>query len=52
MLGVSTKTINSWENNQSKPRGAARKLLVLLMQNNDLADKLIFMQFNNKIKYP
>lgn len=40
LLGVSTRTVESWESNRSEPNRLAQKLLTLLMQDKSLANKL------------
>lgn len=40
MVGVSTRTVESWESNRTEPNGSAKKLLTLLMQDKTLANKL------------
>lgn len=40
LVGVSTRTVESWESNRSEPNKSAKKLLTLLMQDKSFASKL------------
>lgn len=40
LLGVSARTVESWEANRTEPTRPVQKLLTLLTRNNDLAKEL------------
>lgn len=44
LVGVSTRTVESWESNRTEPNGSAKKLLTLLMQDKTFANKLQLIQ--------
>lgn len=40
LIGVSTRTVESWESNRAEPNRPAQKLLTLLMEDKSFAKKL------------
>lgn len=40
LIGVSTRTVEAWESNRTKPNQSARKLLTLLLQDKSFINKL------------
>lgn len=43
LLGVSTRTVESWETNRTTPRGSSQKLLGLLQKDTGLAKDLLYI---------